>query len=39
MKQYFTVGHVLEMLAGPFATAAAQLKHAESGRLNARGVA
>src|SRR6516165_681937 len=29
----------LEMLAGPFATAAAQLKHAESGRLNARGVA
>src|SRR5262249_53173929 len=27
----------LEMLAGPFATAAAQLKHAESGRPNARG--
>jgi hypothetical protein len=25
------------MLAGPFATAAAQLKHAESGRPNARG--
>jgi hypothetical protein len=29
----------LEMLAGAFATAAAQLKHAESGRANARGVA
>jgi hypothetical protein len=38
MKQNFTVGHGL-LAHGPFATAAAQLKHAESGRLNARGVA